>query len=239
MKKKLTGSLSLMTIAAVIAFAQLSFGGGASPLSPEAFASAFAARSAANAPPQAAAAGAYAIDPAHSSVGFSVRHLGINDVPGRFREFSGSIQYDPANVTNSSVTFAAKAASIDTAVERRDAHLRSADFFDVANHPEITFKSTRIEKKGSQEFVAHGDFTMRGVTKQIAIPFKLHGTITDQRGKMRLGVEAGLTINRQDYGVSWSQKLDSGGLVVANDVKVTLLLESVKQEPKAEPATTR
>jgi polyisoprenoid-binding protein YceI len=226
-------------VAALIGLAIL---GGLNPtdssMSSEAFASAFASRSV-NERVEVAAAGAYAIDPAHTTIGFSVRHLLINNIPGRFREFSGTVQYDPESLTKSSVTFTAKAASVDTGVEARDAHLRKADFFDVAQYPEITFKSTRIERKSGDEFVAHGDFTLRGVTKQVAIPFRLYGTIKDPWGKLRLGVEAGLTINRQDYGVAWSQTLDGGGLVVGNDVKITLLLEAVKQEAKPEAPASR
>jgi polyisoprenoid-binding protein YceI len=203
----------------------------------QAFVSEFAARSANNAPPEPAAAGTYRIDPAHTTIGFSVRHLAINDVPGRFNEFSGSIQYNPENLPASSVTFTAKAASIDTGIKQRDDHLRSADFFDVTRYPEITFNSTRIEKKGKDELIAHGDFTMHGVTKQIAIPFKLYGTIKDQRGSTRFGVEARLKINRQDYGVAYSRTLDTGALVVGNDVNIVLLVEAVKQEPKPEPSS--
>ncbi len=174
-------------------------------------------------------AGNYAIDPAHSTIGFAVRHLVINEIPGRFRDFNGMIQYNPARIGDSAVTFTAKAASVDTAVEARDKHLRTADFFDVEKYPEISFKSSRIEKSGADSFLAHGDFTMHGVTKTIAIPFKLHGTVTDPWGKTRLGVEAALTLNRQDYGITWGGKLDNGGLVIGNDVKISLLLEAVKQ----------
>ena len=173
--------------------------------------------------------GSYTLDPAHSTIGFTVRHLVINDIPGRFRDFAGSIQYNSEKIGESSVTFTAKAASVDTAIEARDKHLRTSDFFDVEKYPEITFKSTRIEKKGADSFVAHGDFTMRGVTRVIAIPFRLHGTVKDPWGKIRLGVEAGLTINRNDYGITWGSKLDNGGLVIGNDVKINLLLEAVKQ----------
>ena len=104
-------------------------------------------------------------------------------MPGRFKEFSGTIQYDSDKIANSSVTFTAKAASIDTGVEPRDNHLRSADFFNVAQYPEITFKSTKIEKKNQNDFVAYGDFTLHGVTKQIAIPFTLYGLVKDPWGK--------------------------------------------------------
>lgn len=206
----------------------VSFGGFNDDNHSEVFARAFAARAAEQKTP--VAVGTYDLDPAHTTIGFSARHLVINNIPGRFREFSGAIQYTPENIAQSSVSFTAKAASIDTGIEQRDTHLRSADFFDVARYPEITFKSTRIEKKGADSFVAHGDFTLHGVTKPLAIPFKLYGTIKDPWGKTRLGVEAGLTINRQDYGVSWNQKLDNGSLVVGNEVKITLLIEAVKQE---------
>ncbi len=218
-------------MALLLAFAQLSLGGNAGNtgfINSEAFANSVAPET-----------GTYVIDPAHTTIGFSVRHLVINTVPGRFREFNGTIQYDPQNLTNSSVTFTAKSNSIDTGIEPRDKHLRSADFFDAERYPEITFKSTRIEKKGKDDFIAHGDFTLHGVTKTVALPFKLYGAIKDPWGKMRIGVEAGLTINRQDYGVAWSQKLDNGGLVVANDVKIALFVEAVKQEPKPEAPSNK
>lgn len=175
------------------------------------------------------AADVYAIDPAHSTIGFWVRHLVINNVTGRFKDFNGTINYDAADITKSSVQFTAKVTSIDTAVQQRDDHLRSADFFEVAKYPEMTFKSTKIEKKGKDSFLAHGLFTLKGVSKEIAIPFKVFGPIQDPYKKTRLGVEAALTINRQDYGVSWSKTLDGGGLVVGNDVNIHLNLEAVKQ----------
>ena len=179
--------------------------------------------------PRPQATETYMIDPVHSTIGFSVRHLVINYVPGRFKEFQGTIQYDPSDVTKSSVEFTAKVASIDTGVAPRDNHLRSPDFFDAAKYPDMTFKSTKVERKGKDAYVARGTFTLKGVSKEIAIPFKLYGPVTDPRKTVRLGVEASLTINRQDYGVSWSQKLDNGGLVVANDVNVQLNLEAVKK----------
>src|SRR5688500_14959839 len=123
--------------------------------------------------------GAYRIDPAHSVIGFAIRHYEISLVRGRFRDFSGNIHYDDKDVTKSSVEFAAKIESINTGVDRRDAHLRTADFFDVAKYPEMTFKSTRVERKGGDQYVLHGDFTLRGVTGQIALPFTLTGAIKD------------------------------------------------------------
>jgi polyisoprenoid-binding protein YceI len=179
--------------------------------------------------PATTAADTYVIDPAHSSIGFWVRHLIINNIPGRFKEYNGTISYDAADITKSSVQFSAKVASIDTEVQQRDDHLRSADFFEVAKYPEMTFKSTRIEKKGKDAFVAHGTFTLKGVSKEIAIPFKVFGPVNAPGGKVRIGVEAALTINRQDYGVTYSRTLEGGGLVISNDVNIQLNLEAVKQ----------
>jgi polyisoprenoid-binding protein YceI len=231
---KTASVLGVAVIALALGLSALT--GSVTSASPDRFLSEFASRSAGNVAPRAAAAGTFSIDPVHSTIGFAARHLVINDVPGRFREFAGTIQYDPDDLSKSSVTFAAKAASIDTGVEQRDNHLRSADFFDVAHYPEITFKSTRIEKKGKDDYLATGDFTLRGVTKQLALPFKLYGTIKDPWGKTRLGVDAGTIINRQDYGVKFNQMLEGGMMVVGNDVKIRLLVEAVMQEPATQPA---
>ena len=182
--------------------------------------------------------GTYAIDPAHSSINFAVRHLLINDVRGRFDDYSGTILYNADDVSRSSVEFTAKVASIDTDIAKRDEHLRTADFFDVAKYPEMTFKSTRVERKGEDGFIAHGDFTLHGVTKQVALPFKLAGAVKDPWGGTRMGVEAATTINRQDYGVKWNQPMAEGGFVVADDVRIGLVLEAVKQEPKPVSTTT-
>ncbi|MEW6129790.1 MAG: YceI family protein [Acidobacteriota bacterium] len=176
-----------------------------------------------------ASSGVYGFDPAHSTIGFSIRHLVINKIPGRFKDYKGTINFDSADITKSSVEFTAKVESIDTGVQARDNHLRTADFFEVAKYPELSFKSTRVVKKGKTDFLAIGTFTLKGVSKELTIPFKLNGPIKDPWGKLRIGIEANLTINRQDYGVSWSQKLDSGGLVVGNDVDIQLNIEAVKQ----------
>jgi polyisoprenoid-binding protein YceI len=178
---------------------------------------------------QGAATAVYQIDPAHSTIGFAVRHLMINNVLGRFNEFAGKINYDAADITRSAVEFTAKTASVDTGVARRDNHLRTPDFFDVQQYPEMTFKSTKVERKGNDAYIVHGTFSLHGVSKEIAIPFKLFGPIKDPQGKQRLGVEAGLTINRQDYGIKYNSVLEGGGLAVGNDVQITLLLEAIKQ----------
>ncbi len=171
----------------------------------------------------------YQIDPVHSSIIFSVRHLVINKVKGNFKEFSGTIYYDENDVTKSSVEVTIKTASINTDNAKRDAHLRSPDFFDAAKYPEITFRSKRIIREGDR-YVAIGDLTMRGVSREIRIPFKIIGKVTDPWGNTRIGVEASLTLNRQDYGISWSQTLDNGGLVVGNEVDIELNIQAVKQK---------
>lgn len=147
------------------------------------------------------------IDANHSNVGFSVPILGgLSKVSGKFTDFNVTIVYDDADIKKSSVNAVIKAASIDTGVERRDAHLRNADFFEVEKYPEITFQSSRIEKKGKQ-LTAYGTFTMHGVSKEIAMPFTITGVNKDAAtGKTTLGVNARLNINRRDYGINWSNK---------------------------------
>ena len=141
--------------------------------------------------------GDYQIDPMHSTIGFAIRHLEINWVDGRFKDFTGTIRYDDSDITKSSVEFTAKVESIDTGVEPRDKHLRTADFFEVEKYPTMTFKSTRVERKGKQGGILHGDFTLKGVTKQVSLPFTITGAIKDPRGNTRFGVSAKTTINRR------------------------------------------
>jgi polyisoprenoid-binding protein YceI len=176
--------------------------------------------------------GDYNIDPAHSIIGFSIRHLEINWVEGRFKDFKGTVHYDEKDVTKSSVEFTAKVESIDTGVEPRNAHLRTADFFDVAKYPEMTFKSTRVECKGKDSYVLQGDFTLKGVTKQISLPFTITGAIKDPWGNTRFGINAQTKINRRDYGVNYGNAMENGGLDVGNEVTIGLQLEAVKPAPK-------
>lgn len=177
--------------------------------------------------PEAWSADRYKIDPVHTSVGFAVRHLVISKVRGQFNEFSGTILYDEDDITRSSVAITIKAASIDTRHAKRDKHLRSPDFLDAEKFPTITFRSERVEKRGDG-LVAVGTLTIRGVSKEVAMPFKLHGKVRDPWGNMRIGAEASLTINRHDYGVSWSDRMDNGGLVVGNEVEISIAAEAIK-----------
>jgi len=173
------------------------------------------------------AADKYTIDPVHCHIGFSVRHLVINNIRGRFTDYAGSISYDEQDITRSSVEITIKAQSVNTDVQPRDEHLRTSEFFDVAKFPDITFKSTRVEKRGSG-FAAIGIFTMHGVAKEITIPFKINGKSNFQGGT-HLGVEGTVVIDRRDFGMSWSATLDNGGLVVGNDVTIELNIEAVKR----------
>ena len=168
----------------------------------------------------------FTIDQTHSSIGFSVKHLVITNVKGSFTDFSGSIMYDSADITKSSVSVTIKAGSIDTNDDARDKHLRSTDFFDVEKYPEITFVSSKIEKT-DDGLIAHGKLTMHGVTKVIAIPFEIAGPIAGPWGKTRMGVEASITIDRKDFGITWNKLLDSGGLTVGNEVKIELNIEAI------------
>ena len=212
--------------AALAAVAGLAFAAGA-PVSPSAGAQDKAAKIAYAPVP----GGDYRIDPAHSTIGFAIRHYEINWVSGRFKDFNGTIRYDEKDVTKSSVEFTAKVESIDTGIENRDKHLRTADFFDVAKYPEMSFKSTRVERRGNG-YVLHGDFTLRGITKPVAIPFTVTGAIKDPRGNTRFGVEAKTTIDRRDFGITWGKPLEGGGLDLGNEVTVNLSLEAVKAAPK-------
>ena len=173
-------------------------------------------------------AGEYKIDPAHSVIGFAIRHYEISWVSGRFKDFIGTIRYDDSDVTKSSVEFIAKIESIDTGVEPRNTHLRTADFFDAVKYPEMTFKSTRVERKGKNQYVLSGDFTLKGVTRQISFPFTIVGAVKDARGNTRIGIAAETKVNRRDYGITWGKGMDNGGLDVGNEVTVNLQLEAVK-----------
>lgn len=176
--------------------------------------------------------GDYRVDAAHSVIGFSIRHFEISFVRGRFKDFTSTLHFDADDVTKSTVQFTAKVESVDTGVTGRDNHLRTADFFDVAQFPEMTFKSTKVEKKGNG-YVMHGDFTLKGVTKQISFPFNLTGALKDNRGNVRFGVAAETKINRRDYGINWGAKMANGGLNVADEVMIDLQLEAVKAAPPA------
>ena len=168
----------------------------------------------------------YEVDGAHAYVGFTISHLVINRVRGTFNDFTGTIVYDADDITKSSMSGTINTASIDTAHQKRDADLRSDSFFDVEQYPQITFETTHVEA-GDDSPILHGVLTMHGVSKEVAIPFRITGLV-EFMGKMRLGFEARLELNRQDYGLSYSRLMDTGGLVVGNDVSIELTGEAIK-----------
>jgi polyisoprenoid-binding protein YceI len=170
----------------------------------------------------------YVQDPAHTNIGFQVKHMVITTVTGNFTDYDYSFVYDEKNPENSSITATIKTASINTNNEKRDEHLRSADFFDAEQYPEITFVSKKVMKT-DDGYVAVGDLTMRGVTKEIELPFKITGIIKDPWGNTKMGVESRLTIDRQEYNVSWNNTLDSGGVVVSDNVDIILDLQLKKE----------
>jgi polyisoprenoid-binding protein YceI len=176
------------------------------------------------------AAETYSFDKAHTTVGFQVRHIYTN-VSGKFTDFTGTIQVDRAKPESSTVDFTIQATSIDTSEPRRDQHLRSADFLDVANNPTITFKSTSIKANGKDSWLVTGDFTMHGVTKSVVLPVTLLGEGKDPMGTEKMGLETGLTINRKDYGLTWNKALETGGVLVGEEVKVQIAIEANKAKP--------
>lgn len=169
----------------------------------------------------------YTIDPVHTSIAFKVKHMMVSDVRGEFERFTGTIVLDPKNIEASSVDVTIETPSISTNNEKRDGHLKSPDFFDAEKYPTITFKSKKVMKKGEQ-YVAIGDLTMRGVTKEIELPFTLNGPVSAGTASI-IGISAAAEINRQDYGVSWNKSLDAGGVVVSDKVRIELEVEAKKQ----------
>lgn len=183
-----------------------------------------------------AAAETWDIDTSHSNVGFTVRHNVIAKVYGRFSDFDGTLTLDPANLGATVVDVTIQAASVDTDNEKRNNHLKTPDFFDVAKYPTITFKSTAVTPKDKETGVVKGDLTINGVTKPVELAYTVIG-FTDAWGGQRAGFEATGSINRKEFNVNWNKALDNGGLVVSDKVEITLQVEAVKKKPEeAKPA---
>ncbi|HKH49197.1 MAG TPA: YceI family protein [Thermoanaerobaculia bacterium] len=178
------------------------------------------------------AAEVYTIDAGHSDVSFQVRHL-VTQVRGKFSDYQGTIQLDPAKLENSKVELRIKAASIDTALPDRDKHLRSEDFFFVEKYPEITFKSQQIKATGKDTYDVTGALTLRGVTKTVTLPVTFLGKVRDPWGNDKAGFATEATINRKDYGIVWNAALDNGGVVLGDDVKIAINLETQLQKDAA------
>ncbi|MDN3311854.1 YceI family protein [Microbacterium oryzae] len=167
--------------------------------------------------------GTYELDPAHSEVGFEVRHMMISKVRGAFTVKSATIVL-PENVLEASVTATADAASLDTKDEGRDQHLRSADFFDAEQHPTLTFTSTGVRENGG-DLLVDGDLTIKDVTRPVTFELELGGFGTDPWGNYKAGATAVASINREDFGLTWNAALETGGVLVGKDVKITLDLQ--------------
>ncbi|MBZ0320609.1 MAG: YceI family protein [Anaerolineae bacterium] len=168
----------------------------------------------------------WSIDNSHSGVNFSVRHMMVTTVRGSFQNFSGMIDFDPANPAAGSVEVTIDANSINTGANDRDNHLRSADFFDVANHPNITFKSTKIEVKGDNAGKIYGDLTIHGVTRQVVLETEFLGENTNPWGAKVIGFNATTKINREDFGLTWNVALETGGVLVGKEIKIELDVEA-------------
>ena len=175
--------------------------------------------------PAAHAATTFTADKAHTSVSFTVRHM-MSQVRGSFTDFSMTIVKDDANLAGSSVDFKIQATSVNTASEMRDKHLRSEDFFFVEKFPEISFKSTKIEKVSDTEYKATGEFTMRGVTKVLTLPVTYLGEMKGMDGKSLVGFSVTTKLNRKEFGFNWNKALDNGGLLLSDEVTVEINIEA-------------
>jgi polyisoprenoid-binding protein YceI len=178
----------------------------------------------------AASAVRYEIDPAHTRASFAVRHMMVTTVRGEFGKTAGTVVFDEADPSRSRIEATIDASSINTGVEMRDNHLRSADFFDVAKFPHITFRSTQVQKVGDDEYKVTGDLTMHGVTHQVVLNVESPpAEVKDPYGALKRGATATTSVNRRDYGLNWNQALEAGGVMVADKVNITIDLELARK----------
>ena len=186
--------------------------------------------------PAVARADEYNIDPGHSKVTFKVKHLGITWVPGKFNDFSGTFSFDPKNIPASAAAASIKAKSIDTDNEKRDGHLRTADFLATDSYSDITFKTTKITPVDDTTFKATGDLKIKDISKPVTLDVVYNGSATGMEGEQRAAFSASTKFNRKDWGINWSKLMESGGLLVGDDILVTIEIEAVKvgTEPKKE-----
>jgi len=174
------------------------------------------------------AAAEYTVDPAHSTIGFQVRHMAISKTNGEFDDYTGTFSFERGQPETWSCEAVIQAASVNTNNEKRDDHLRSPDFFNVEDFPTITFVSTGVRMEDDYEGVLTGDLTIHGVTKSVSLDFEFLGTVTDPWGNERAGFSATTKINRQEFGLTYNNVLEAGGLVVGDEIKITLEIEGIK-----------
>lgn len=172
--------------------------------------------------------GDYTIDPTHSRLGFVARHAMVTKVRGAFNDFTGEARIDGENPADSSVTVTIQAASIDTRNAQRDQHLLTADFLQLEQYPTITFASTAVEADDDTITIT-GDLTIRGVTKQVTVPFSYEGQAQDPYGNTRIGFEGGTTISRKDFGITWNTTLETGGVLVGDKIVLEFEISAIKQ----------
>jgi polyisoprenoid-binding protein YceI len=173
--------------------------------------------------------GEYALDTAHTRIGFVARHAMVTKVRGAFNEFTGTAHIDGENPSRSSVQVTIQAASIDTRNADRDAHLRSNDFLQMDDFPQITFRSTEVTESGEDTFDVAGDLTIKGVTRRVTVPFTFEGQATDPFGNARVGFEGSTTISRKDFDITWNATLETGGVLVGDKVVLEFEISAIKQ----------
>jgi polyisoprenoid-binding protein YceI len=180
--------------------------------------------------PALSTAETWTIDPDHSSIGFTVRHMMVSNVKGTFGTFNGAAEVDEKDITRSKISVTIDTASINTGVLKRDEHLRSADFFDTAKYPTMTYVSKKVEKSGKDRLKVYGDLTLHGITKPVILdveaPTKVY---KDPQGKLRRGASATAKINRKDFGLTWNKVIEAGGVLVGEEVNISLEAEFVKK----------
>ncbi|MFC8271489.1 YceI family protein [Streptomyces sp. NPDC057271] len=179
-------------------------------------------------PALAALTGEYTIDPAHSSIGFTVRHAMVTNVRGSFGDHEGTLRLDGSNPGASAASIDIRIASVDTGIGDRDAHLRSGDFFDAERFPLMTFRSTEAEHLGGDRYRMTGDLTIKDVTRPLSLDLEFNGTATDPYGNERVGFEGSAEILRSDWGLTWNAALETGGVVVSDKVKLNFDISAIK-----------
>lgn len=184
-------------------------------------------------PALAALSGEYVLDPAHTDIGFSVRHAMVTNVRGSFQEHEGTLTIDGAHPENSTALIEVAMASIDTGAADRDGHLRSGDFFDVEAFPRMTFRSTGAEELGGDSYRMTGDLTIKGVTKPLSIDLEFNGSATDLSGNQRIGFEGRAELLRSDWGLTYNAALEAGGVLVGDRIKLTFDISAIKKAPEA------
>ncbi len=184
------------------------------------------------------ATSAFSVDKTHTDVTFSAKHMMVTNVRGKFNVADGTVNLDPANPTASFGSFTVETASIDTGVDQRDGHLRSADFFDAETYPTISFTSTGVEAKNGDEYKVSGNLTIKGVTRPVTFDVEFLGLYSSMAGARRAGFHATTKINREDFGLTWNVALETGGWLVGKDVKIEIDLAVEEAAPVAEAVAT-